>query len=66
MQALDLAVGESEKRLEQTDMHSSETIKELLLKAGNGELIDLIPLVVQNYSSQYLDQDRLKTAFTGL
>ena len=60
-QTLDLAVGEVEKRFEQTDLHIIENIEVLLLKAGNGELIGSIPPVVQNYLSQDFDQDCLKT-----
>ena len=60
-QTLDLAVGVTEKRFEQTDMHTIEKIEVLLLKAGNGELIYSIPPIVQNYLSQDFNQDRLKT-----
>ena len=50
-----------EKRFDQPDLHTIKDIEVLLLKAGNGEVIDSIPLVIQSYLDKDLDQDRLRT-----
>ena len=47
-------------------MHTIEEIEVLLFKAGNGEVIDSIPAVVQNCLSQDIDQDCLKKQFSLL
>ena len=58
---LELAAGEVEKRFDQADLNTIKEIEVLLLKAGNGEIIDSIPPVIQSYLDKDVDEDRLKT-----
>lgn len=50
-----------ERRFDQEDLHTIRKIEVLLLKAGNGKIVDSIPPVIQNYLKADFDQDRLKS-----
>ncbi len=56
----ELAAGEVEKRFDQKDLQIINQIKQLLLKAGNGEAVDSLSPIVYSYWKNDVDQDRLK------
>ena len=60
-ETLELATGVVERRFDQEDLHTIRKIEVLLLKAGNGKIVDSIPPVIQNYLKADFDQDRLKS-----
>ena len=60
-ETLELAAGEVERRFDQADLNTIKEIEVLLLKAGNGDVVDSIPPVIQSYLDKNIDQDRLKT-----
>ena len=59
-EALELAAGEVEKRFDHEDIHTIKEIETPLLKADNGETIDSLSLLIQNYLRNDIDLDRLK------